>query len=180
MVADGIDVLVGGAGLAGVSAAIEAARAGARVALASLGDTFSGSSFYGGTWGLGLVGPADDDDVDDFVATILDVGRGVADPALVRMLVEGVDPAVAWLEGMGVELRRPSDATQRAYVPCFDHRRRGWHGLVRASLRAAWNRELGRLGVILAPQTELLDLLEEDGRVVGALVANHATGRILR
>ena len=179
MVTDGIDVLVVGSGLAGVSAAIEAARAGARVALASLGDTFSGSSFYGGTWGLGLVGPADECDVDDFVATILDVGRGAADPTLVRMLVEGVDPAIAWLEGMGVELRRPSDATQRAYVPCFDHRQRGWHGLVRASLREAWNRELDRLGVTLAPRTELLDLMEEDGHVSGALVANHATGRIL-
>ncbi|MBQ3266760.1 MAG: FAD-binding protein, partial [Atopobiaceae bacterium] len=111
MVTDGIDVLVVGSGLASVSAAIEAARAGAQVALASLGDTFSGSSFYGGTWGLGLVGPTDEHDVDDFVATSLDVGRGVADPTLVRMLVEGVDPAVAWLEGMGVALRRPSDAT---------------------------------------------------------------------
>ena len=52
------DVLVVGAGIAGISAAIEAARAGARVTIASLGATFSGSSFYGGTWGLGLVGPA--------------------------------------------------------------------------------------------------------------------------
>jgi L-aspartate oxidase len=43
------DVVVVGSGIAGTSAAIEAARAGASVALASLGGTFSGSSFFGGT-----------------------------------------------------------------------------------------------------------------------------------
>lgn len=133
--ADGFDVVVIGAGIAGTSAALEAARVGARVALASFGATFSGSSFYGGTWGLGLVGPASEEDADDFVETILEVGRGMADPALVRTLVEGVDPAVAWLEEQGVELRRPEDTSQRAYIPCFDHRPRDWHGLGRESLR---------------------------------------------
>lgn len=176
MAGSGIDVLVVGSGLAGTSAAIEAARAGAKVALASLGDTFSGSSFHGGTWGLGLVGPASEADRDDLASTILEVGRGVADPALVRQLVEGVCPAVAWLEGMGVELRQPHDPSQRAYVPCFDHRPRSWHGLVRTSLRRAWQRELDRLGVLALPHTELVDVVEREGAVQGAVLFDHATG----
>lgn len=172
------DVIVVGSGIAGASAAIEAARAGARVAIASLGATFSGSSFYGGTWGLGLVGPEDEDDVDDFVSTILRVGCGQVDPSLARQLVEGIDPAIRWLEDMGVELRRPTDATQRAYIPCFDHKTRGWHGLVRDSLRTAWAHELERLNVTLLPQTELVDLLEDEGHVSGALLFDHARERL--
>ena len=48
------DVVVVGGGIAGCCAAIEAARAGASVCLASASGVFSGSSFYPGTWGLGL------------------------------------------------------------------------------------------------------------------------------
>lgn len=164
------DVVVIGSGIAGTSAAIEAARAGSSVALVSLGSTFSGSSFYGGTWGLGLVGPENEADVDDFVETILRVGCDQADPQLVRQLAWGIDPAIDWLEQMGVELRRPVDASQRAYIPCFDHKVRGWHGLVRDSLRSAWKRELARLGVTLLPRTELVDLVEQEGHVAGALL----------
>ena len=172
------DVIVIGAGIAGTAAAIEAARAGAHVALCSLGSTFSGSSFYGGTWGLGLVGPANDEDVDDFVATICEVGCGEADPHLVRQLVEGVEPAVRWLEDMGVSLRRPVDAGQQAYIPCFDHATRGWHGLVRNNLRVTWTRELERLCVALLPHTELVDLLERDGHVCGAVLFDHSRGEL--
>ena len=168
------DVLVIGAGIAGVSAAIEAARAGASVTLASLGDTFSGSSFFGGTWGLGLVGPSGDADADDFANTIFEVGRGVADPDLIRTLVAGIEPAVSWLEAMGVSLRGTVDAGQREYIPCFDHATRRWHGLERVSLRAAWGKELGRLGVTLLPHAELIDLIEDDGHVACAMLADHS------
>lgn len=88
------DVLVSGSGIAGVIAAIEAGRAGARVVLASKGRLFSGSSFFPGTWGLGLIAPANADDGHDLMRTILDVGCGVADPALVETLVDGLLPAI--------------------------------------------------------------------------------------
>ena len=62
------DVLVIGAGIAGLCAAIEAARTGATVTVASAGKTMSGSSFFPGTWGLGLIGPVDEDDEQDPVS----------------------------------------------------------------------------------------------------------------
>ena len=74
------DVLVIGSGIAGLCAAIEAARTGATVAIASAGKTMSGSSFFPGTWGLGLIGPVDEDDEQDLIDTILAVSGGVADP----------------------------------------------------------------------------------------------------
>ena len=54
------DVLVMGAGIAGIMAAISAAEAGADVCIVSGTRICSGSSFYPGTWGLGLVGPESD------------------------------------------------------------------------------------------------------------------------
>ena len=51
------DVLVLGSGIAGISAALRAAEMGKQVTLCCKGKLFSGSSFYPGTWGLGLVGP---------------------------------------------------------------------------------------------------------------------------
>ena len=92
------DVLVIGSGIAGLCAAIEAARAGATVAIACAGKTMSGSSFFPGTWGLGLIGPVDKDDEQDLIDTIQTVGGGVADPELVQTFVHGIPQAIDWLE----------------------------------------------------------------------------------
>ena len=170
------DVLVVGSGIAGCSAAIEAARRGARVVVASLGATFSGSSFYGGTWGLGLVGPSGEADVEDFEQTIRIVGGGVANPTLVHELVLGVAPAVRWLEEIGVELKYPTDASERAYIPCFDHKTRSWHGVGRASLKDTWSREFAQLGIAVLPRCELVDLVVRDGCICGAQLFSHEAG----
>ena len=100
------DVLVLGSGIAGISAALTAAESGASVILVCKGRLFSGSSFYPGTWGLGLVGPADEADEADLISTIEDVGCGMADDALVRALVKGIHPAIEKVRSMGVRLRK--------------------------------------------------------------------------
>lgn len=58
----------------------------------------SGSSFFLGTWGLGLIGPVNEDDEQDLIDTILAVGGGVADPELVQAVVHGIPQAIDWLE----------------------------------------------------------------------------------
>ena len=54
----------------------EARRKNPSVMLACQGPLFSGSSFFEGTWGLGLIAPSNTKDEDDLAQTILQVGCG--------------------------------------------------------------------------------------------------------
>ena len=169
------DVLVIGSGIAGLCAGIEAARAGATVAIASAGKTMSGSSFFPGTWGLGLIGPVDKDDEQDLIDTIQTVGGGIADPELVQTFVHGIPQAIHWLEqDLGVELQRPQSAEsaqQKQFIPCFDHKTRMWRGLTRKPLEDACTAQIESLGIRLLPRHELIDLVEAtDGRITGAVL----------
>ena len=164
------DVLVVGGGIAGTTAALHAARSGARTAIACTGALFSGSSFYPGTWGLGLVGPESPDDEGDLVRAIIEVGRGAALPALVSTFVRDIPAAIDELEATGVRLMRPDRPDEREFVPCFDRKRRLWRGIVREGYEEAVGRELARLGVEVLPGRTLVDLVERDGAIAGALL----------
>ena len=177
------DVLVIGSGIAGLCAAIEAARAGLTVTVASAGKTMSGSSFFPGTWGLGLIGPVDEDDEQDLIYTIQAVGGGVADPELVQTFVHGIPQAIQWLEqDLGVELQRPQSAEsaqQKQFIPCFDHKTRMWRGLTRKSLDDACTAQIESLGIRLLPRHELIDLVEgTSGRITGAVLYDRAEERL--
>lgn len=178
------DVLVIGAGIAGLCAAIEAARTGATVTVASAGKTMSGSSFFPGTWGLGLIGPVDEDDEQDLIDTIQTVGGGVADPELVQTFVHGIRQAIDWLEqDLGVELQRPQSAKsaqQKQFIPCFDHKTRMWRGLTRKPLEDALTTWIESLGIRLLPRHELIDLVEDtNGRITGTVLYDLTENRIV-
>lgn len=178
------DVLVIGSGIAGLCAAIEAARAGATVTVASAGKTMSGSSFFPGTWGLGLIGPVDEDDEQDLIDTIQAVGGGVADPELVQTFVHGIPQAIEWLEqDLGVELQRPQSAEsaqQKQFIPCFDHKTRMWRGLTRKPLEDALTSRIESLGIRLLPRHEFIDLVEDtNGRITGTVLYDLTKDRIV-
>ena len=165
------DVLVIGSGIAGISAALTAAEAGSDVILACKGKLFSGSSFYPGTWGLGLIGPENPADEADLAATIQEVGCGMADPRMVSTFVSGIHPAVERIRGMGVKLRRADDGSQKEYIPCFDHKHRDWNGIEFESAREVFSRRLQELNVRILAECEALELVQADGRVCGAVLA---------
>ena len=178
------DVLVIGSGIAGLCAAIEAARAGATVTVASAGKTMSGSSFFPGTWGLGLIGPVDAEDEQDLIDTIQAVGGGVADPELVQTFVHGIPQAIQWLEqDLGVELQRPQSAEsaqQKQFIPCFDHKTRMWRGLTRKPLEDALAAQIESLGIRLLPRHELIDLIEgANDRISGAVLYDRTSERLV-
>ena len=178
------DVLVIGSGIAGLCAAIEAARTGATVAVASAGKTMSGSSFFPGTWGLGLIGPVDEDDEQDLIDTIQAVGGGVADPTLVQTFVHGIPQAIQWLEqDLGVELQRPQSAEsaqQKQFIPCFDHKTRMWRGLTRKPLEDACTAQIESLGIRPLPRHELIDLVEDTtGKITGAVLYDRANEHLV-
>lgn len=165
------DVLVIGAGFAGVTAAIHAAHTGVQVMLTSAGPTFSGSSFFPGTWGFGLIAPENSADMDDLKATVLRVGMGMADEPLVDTLVAGIHKGIREMEGYGLALRRPENKGEKEFIPCFDYKNRDWYGLVQADAKAVLKNELDRYGVRQHARTEIVSLQKQDGRICGAVAA---------
>ena len=137
----------------------------------------SGSSFFPGTWGLGLIGPVDEGDEQDLIDTIQAVGGGVADPTLVQTFVHGIPQAIDWLEqDLGVQLQRPQSAEsaqQKQFIPCFDHKTRMWRGLTRKPLEDALTTQIESLGIHLLPRHELIDLVDDTtGKITGAVLYN--------
>ncbi|HIR00687.1 MAG TPA: FAD-binding protein [Candidatus Aveggerthella stercoripullorum] len=166
------DVLVVGSGIAGLSAALEAAGAEARVTVASLGPLCSGSSFFPGTWGLGMIGPVDESDEKSLEQAIEDVGCGMAEPTLVRTLVHGIQPALTHLESLGCALKHPARSGEREYIPCFDRKARLWRGILREPSERALKHALEAAHVRVLEQCELLDLADAGQ---GAVLFDHAS-----
>ena len=164
------DVLVAGSGIAGIMAALAAAGAGRSVILASSGPVFSGSSFYPGTWGLGLIGPENEADREDLVQSILEVGCGMADETMVRAFVAGIGPAIEGVKAMGVQLKAAADQNQKDFIPCFDRKHRSWNGLLFDSMRQVFSRKMEETGVQQLPGCELLQLIKTGERVSGAVI----------
>lgn len=164
-----VDVLVVGSGLAGLTAAISAAEEGARAAIISRGRLCSGSSFYPGTWGLGLVAPEDEKDEADLEETILRIGEGMANPALVHTFTGKIRESLEYLEHLGVPLREAKANKEREFIPCFDHKNRLWKGIEKPGSSQMMSKRLRELKVACLEHMTILRLLKEGERVCGAL-----------
>ncbi|NLB21549.1 MAG: FAD-binding protein, partial [Clostridium sp.] len=165
------DVLVLGSGIAGISAAIYAAKTGAKVTIASSVHMFSGSTFYPGTWGLGLIGPENEGDVENLIDTILSLGKGVAVEPMVRTFVENLNPTMDEFEALGINLERPAKGTEgeTEYIPCFDDKHRRWRGLTKKNLSEALPKILRDLNITPIPFFEAVELIKVKGQVLGAV-----------
>src|SRR5439155_8623723 len=98
------DVLVLGAGLAGLYAALAAAQNGAAVVLATKGS-LQASNSYMAQGGVAAVVAAGDSFAEHAADTIA-AGRGLCDPAAVDVLVEHGPSRIADLERLGVRFDR--------------------------------------------------------------------------
>jgi L-aspartate oxidase len=101
------DVLVLGAGLAGLYAALRAAGLGARVTLVTKGSLQASNSYMAQGGVAAAVGPGDS--FEQHAADTLAVGRGLGDPATVCLLAEEGIHRIGDLERMGVRFDRAGD-----------------------------------------------------------------------
>lgn len=160
------DVLVIGAGAAGLAAASGAAESGAKVILLEKQDIIGGSFVTS----AGIVYAAmNAEDVEPMVAYYMDRANGNASEELLRFYAENSMDTIAWLEGLGVQwfMTVPAGLAPepRAHF-ATDETGRIMSGAVMSSKILA---RLENLGVTVMTGTPAAELItDEAGAVVGA------------
>jgi succinate dehydrogenase/fumarate reductase flavoprotein subunit len=172
---DDADVIVVGAGIAGLSAALEAGSAGASVVVLDINSVGGGHAVRAG--GFALVGTplqeakGHQDDPDTAFRDLMSWGED-ADPDWVRRYVEQSRSEVHdWLAGFGVSFAILLD-TPEDTVPRFHFTRGAAVNAVVPMLREAVARE----SIGLRWHTAAEGLLIEDGRVVGIVARDTRSG----
>ncbi|MGV7122400.1 FAD-dependent oxidoreductase [Sphingopyxis sp. 550A] len=160
------DVIVVGAGGAGMSAAIEARDAGARVLLVEAGERVGGSTalsggiFYAAGTDAQAARGIHGDTADAMFHYIMAVNHWLAEPDLVRTLCDGSLATLEWLIKLGVQF-----PAEKLYASCESgvlrgHQAEGFGAEIAARLEA----QLG--DIELVTRTRVRSLLQCDAKVV--------------
>ena len=170
------DVVVVGAGIAGIAAALSARELGARVLLMTDGTLCGGSSFSSNTWGLGMVSESTEPLIrghQSLFKALKTMGMGLCTPTLPERLVADADEALDWWVRQGASIICAKDPTQREFVPCFDSETRTWHGFVGSESREALVRRIQESGVDVAEQSTLLEIALDKERNLQGIFTLH-------
>jgi succinate dehydrogenase / fumarate reductase flavoprotein subunit len=167
------DVLVIGCGGAGLSAAITADEAGARVILATklrVGD----SNTIMAEGGIGAATGAEDSPVIHYIDTLMG-GRGTNVPELVEVLVNEAPFIVEWLSSLGVNFDRLADGSYFTHRPGGHSRKRSHSikdltGLEIMRVLGDEVRNRGIQPLEFCPAVELL--MDDQGQCAGAVFLN--------
>jgi fumarate reductase flavoprotein subunit len=174
-VSEAVDVLVVGAGPAGICAAIEAARGGLRVAMVEatevVGGTLRVSAGHLSAAGTRLQARRGIDDHPDLhFADVMDFGGGRADPNLVRLAVDEAPQTIDWLDQRGFPFADEVPAIYGGHRP-YSRPRTYWGRDKGLSILKVLDRELdthlsgGRITLHLG--TRMGRLLTQGGAVAG-------------
>lgn len=162
------DVLVAGAGLAGIRAAISCAQEGMRVLLATPSRLCSGSSFYPLMDTIHCLCTSGPGDRERFMKDIRDCSWSMNDPWMSRYYVEHIEECLRRMPDTGILCRRLPEKK----LACFGHTERdlyywkGWDSL-RESVRQIMERQPL---ITTAEGSSLVQVLTESGRVNGAVL----------
>ncbi|MBL7202898.1 MAG: FAD-binding protein [Desulfobacteraceae bacterium] len=125
------DVLVIGAGAAGIRAALAASEAGAEVILMAKGKMGRAGSTFSPVskgWGIqALVGEErTDENMEAFYNDVIRVGLGRCDERLVRILVEESGPRLEDLISYGIQFKKDSQGNYKRAKGCFSEYERAF------------------------------------------------------
>lgn len=183
------DFLVVGAGIAGLSFALRAAKYGKVVVLTKGKAEESNTAWAQG--GIASVLPkelrAEGDTVESHVADTLDAGAGLCDEEVVRKIVEEGDEAIEDLLGYGVEFDKEGERFSlgkeggHTYRRILHSRDTTGRAIAVAMLRAA----MAEPNIALLEDHFVIDLITSarldvvsNDRVIGAYVLNKETGKV--
>ena len=163
------DVVVIGAGGAGLSAAIAAREAGADVVVfEKMG--IAGGNTVRATGGMNAAGTryqADrgiNDSAELFFEDTMRGGGDINDPVLVQIMVDGSASAIEWLSDMGADLsdvgRLGGASVNRAHRPTGG-------GMVGPEVTATLVRRVQEMGIPLIIGAEVTEITSRGGRVTG-------------
>lgn len=172
-----VDVLVLGAGAAGIRAAIAARDEGAQVLIVSKGAFGkSGSSFYplSPGWGIQASAPETPEDSPDVhLADVLEAAQGVCRPELARILTAEAPDRIRELQAWGLPFEKHEDGSYVRVRGCFSSRERCFQVSGVRAIARAFRSQLERRGVrILEHHMAVRLVLDENGECRGAIVAN--------
>jgi len=174
------DVLVIGAGGAGMYAAIEAARAGRSVILVDRSLIGRGGATVMAQMTVAVALEEQGlDHWENHYADTLTAGRGLCDPALAQLLCELGPARIREMDAWGVGWARENGEYKRAFAPGHDRPRCVYVDFlntgpaVSRTLRARLNRtpEIRRVGELLVSE-----LAVRDGECIGATALHLPTG----
>jgi succinate dehydrogenase / fumarate reductase flavoprotein subunit len=177
------DVLVIGAGGAGMYAALEAARRGARVILADRSLIGRGGATIMAQMTVAVaMGEQEPDHWEHHLADTLAAGRGLCDPALARLLCEEGPEVIREMDAWGAGWAREDGHMKQAHAPGHDRPRCVYVDFlntgpaVSKTLRTRLIRtpEIRRVGDLL-----VTELIVRDGECVGAVALHLPTGEVV-
>ena len=167
------DVLVIGAGTAGMPCAIAAAEAGARVSVlertSEVGGTLHAS---GGSMSAAGAQRALERGIEDSPAAhfedVMRLGGQRADPRLVRLATEQAAGTIDWLDGLGFPFQEDSPRSTRGYSAARLYFGVAFGRSVLATIAGRWERLVGAGAIDVRFEHTLRSLIVERDTVVGA------------
>ena len=163
-----VDVLVVGAGGAGLAAAWAARRAGADVLLVTKGSRASCNTAKAQGGIQAAVG--DDDSPDQHRADVIASSHDTADPELAGVLTGEAPSAIAWLEQLGVEFSREGDGYRLARCGGATRKRLLQVGdRTGQAIATALRKAVAEQGVEITDHTPLVELEQPNGHFAATL-----------
>ena len=163
------DIVIVGAGGAGMTAAIKATEAGKKVLLVEK-MPYAGGNTTRATGGMNAAEThyqkeqGIDDTVEQYVKDTMEGGHNLNDPALVQALAEGSAPAIDWLDSIGAQLPKIAftggSTNPRAHAPEDG-------SAVGIYLVSAFKKQLEEKNIPVLYNTTVTEIIMKDGRAVG-------------